>query len=161
MELLSFFTILNFILLLLFSSYFLYRLTSKRQAEKIIDDVRSQINKLIGQLDQVSDRNLTLIENSIDDLKKTINESKRREKNIKELIESPNSLEKIHDNYSAKKSLLNKKELVKPAKHSYERREIVALAKKGLDSKEIAKVLDISYAEVELVISLEILGKKK
>lgn len=184
MATLTFFTILNFILLLVFSSYFLYRLTSKRQAEKILEDVRHQINKLISQLDQVSDRNLTLMENSIDDLKKTISESKRREKNIKELIGSPKNLEQIHDNFLAKtklraatsrslyasnkaqpKSKEKKSQLVdsqdQDISMEYQRQQIIALAKSGVTHQEIATNLNLTLSEVELVISLAMLEKKK
>ena len=97
MAALIFFVFLNFILLLFAFVFLFYRQTDKKRSDLILKEIRYQVNNLIGELDVVTDREVTLLEDRLAEAKAVIKKLEKRIAQLQELVQNNEVLESLYD----------------------------------------------------------------
>lgn len=119
--------------------------------DTVLRQIRNEVNELIIELNQTTERNVSLIEERINQLNRSIEESDKRITLLKKEAEQREDSEKVY-------SHLNPRIIVKdqqPLKKELTKREqVLDLYGKGIDPKIIASKLDVTIGEIELIVSL-------
>lgn len=97
MAALIFFVFLNFILLLFAFVFLFYRQTDKKRSDLILKEIRYQVNNLIGELDVVTDREVTLLEDRLAEAKAVIKKLEKRIAQLQALVQNNEVLESLYD----------------------------------------------------------------
>ncbi|MBN1410607.1 MAG: hypothetical protein JW969_07165 [Spirochaetales bacterium] len=136
--------------------YFILRNRFSRLIRKntFIDEMKKELNKMIVEMNEVTDRNIALIEDKMTHLTNLLTKTEKK-------IEV---LKREHERYSIVREIAERKEQeslknmaekeIKPS-----REEVIALYYQGFSAQVIASRLNMPVGEVELVIALE--GEKK
>jgi Family of unknown function (DUF6115) len=155
------FTVTGICLLAIYSVYFLLnrKISKILDSEKILSRVDDEINSLILELNQTTERNILLIEDRISKLSELIKDS---DKSILLLNKEFNrqKIEPLHYNHLSKNRnfIPVEDEIVKEDAESDEnlsdKNRILELFNKGFSSDVIASNTGTSIGEVELIITL-------
>ncbi|QEN06037.1 hypothetical protein EW093_15505 [Thiospirochaeta perfilievii] len=142
------------------------KINKKIDNKSFMKDVRNEINSLITQINETSDRNVLLIENRLERLNdllavsdinianlKSINKAKEVESVTPEISEdkvvakAPIEIEEVIIDNIEKQSVIDDKSLTR-------RERILLLHKQGISPTIIASQTKATIGEVELIISL-------
>ena len=155
------FTVTGICLLAIYSVYFLLnrKISKILDSEKILSRVDEEVNSLILELNQTTERNVLLIEDRITKLSQLIKES---DKSILLLNKEFNrqKIEPLNYNNLSKKRIFIpvEDEIVKTDTENDEnlsdKLRILELFNKGFTSEVIASKTGTSIGEVELIITL-------
>jgi DNA-binding NarL/FixJ family response regulator len=119
--------------------------------DAVLRQIRGEVNELIVELNQTTERNVSLIEERIAELNRCVEESDKRLSLLKRESERNERSQEVYSHLNprivAKPDSQAKKELTK-------REQVIDLYNKGMDPKLIASRLDITLGEIELIISL-------
>ncbi|MGL1894676.1 MAG: hypothetical protein OCD02_23860 [Spirochaetaceae bacterium] len=151
-------------------SFVIYRVLSRRVNKKIdnktfLNSVKEEINSLINQINETSDRNVLLVENRLEKISLAIAEADRKLAKLK--TESKVNIEtKVTQNILSSQPVIEPEVMftgneVEPEKiepiddPSLTRRErILLLHKQGISPTVIASQTKATIGEVELIISV-------
>jgi len=134
--------------------YFKRRIDKSLKTEEVINSIRKEIEQLILELNQTTNRNVDIIEDRIQNLKEVIASA---DKQVKILNREIQKKAKETDTYANIKPVFVKN---KPSQKTVEknprttRDRVITLFYKGENIEDISKDLGITLAEVELIISL-------
>jgi len=170
---LSIISIINFISMLVLFALYIGRNRNRKDAKRVLKEIRSQVNELVSEFDRVADRNISIIEDRVRQIESLIGDADKRIRLLGEKSNESESHKKVYSDLKkkmplvpnsldrrAKKSTVidSQPELfVEDGKVDVEqsmKSKVVNLFNKGISSKEIASKLGITIGEVELVISL-------
>ena len=142
----------------LFLIYYLVRREIKRTVNPrdILNSIEADINSVLTELNQTTDRNVTIIEDTTEHLKKVIEEADKR---IRILEKAGNR--KTQEDYSSLKPqavpIQIREPAPKPAASKEEpskREQALAMYRQGFNAGIIAQRLELPLGEVELIISI-------
>lgn len=168
---------LNALVFLVFFFYFRYRFNKSFNSRVILDEIREEMEDMLRQLNEASERNIMIIEGRIEDLKALIQEADKRISLLKKEEQRGDNMQKAYSGLSKKREISlslsgraedkQQKELFlsdqKTKKNTNEspaqaksavRNKVLELYQQGETAREIAARLGMSLAEVELIISL-------
>ncbi|MBI9098043.1 MAG: hypothetical protein JEY91_06175 [Spirochaetaceae bacterium] len=155
------FTVTGICLLAIYSVYFLLnrKISQILDSEKILSRVDDEINSLILELNQTTERNILLVEDRIKTLSSLIKDSDKSIIRLNKELSRP-LVEPLNYSHLSKKKnfILPENELVKDKGESdenlSEKNRILELFYKGFSAEVIASKTGASIGEVELIITL-------
>lgn len=134
----------------------MFRKIKKLQKSNVIIELQSEVNELILELNQTTDRNINILEEKISDLTRLLNDVDKRIKILRTESERNkpeplvyNQLGRIQDNKPLAESSIKKPEVGKNKKD-----RIIELHNNGFTTTVIASRVGSTVGEVELIISL-------
>ena len=155
------FTVTGVCLLAIYSVYFLLnrKISHILDSEKILSRVDDEINNLILELNQTTERNLLLVEDRIKTLSNLIKDSDKSIILLNKELSRPQVEPLNYSHLSKKKNfILPENELVKEKgendENLSEKNRILELFYKGFSTEIIASKTGASIGEVELIITL-------
>jgi len=155
------FTISGICLLAIYSVYYLLnrKITKILDSEKILSRVDDEINSLILDLNQTTERNILLVEDRIKKLSELIKDSDKSILLLHKELNRPQIEPIDYSHLSKKRNFLPvEDEMVKDDQENDEnlddKSRILELYNKGFSSDIIASKTGTSIGEVELVITL-------
>ncbi len=138
----------------LFGVFFFFkrRIDKSLRTEEVVRTIREEIEQLIVELNQTTNRNVAIIEERINELKKV---TASADKQIKILNKEVRNKEKESETYLHIKPspAAPKREEQAEAKVGT-REQVLSMFHRGSGTEDISKELGITVAEVELIISL-------
>ncbi len=141
---------INIIILVIFFVYFKTKIENVSRSSDVLEVIAEEVNQIIIELNQTTERNIVLIEEKINNLNDLLKKSDK----IISIIKKEDSKRKIVSNsYSdigKNKRILKKRTI---------NQEILYLHEQGIDTRIISEKTGKPSGEVELVISLN--SKKK
>lgn len=154
--------LVNLAVLLGFFVYFRRRIDRALQTENILRDIRSEVDEMIVDLNQTTDRNVGLVEDQLARLAARIAEADRRIVVLKKESEKTRATDAVYTHLKPPVQQVaeippnppetkGEKSLEKP-KSARER--VLEMYRSGLEAREIATKLGKTLGEVELIISL-------
>lgn len=162
---------INIVFLVIFFIFFKRTIDRSLSTTEILDSVRDEVQHLIVELNQASDRNVGLIEDKIDRLQKLLSEADRKIVVLNRELDKHSVTTKLYDQLRKSAAIENpiqKNRLPKPAieesavseesKSRSNVQEVLDLHRQGFTAGIIATKIGSSVGEVELIISL---GEKK
>ena len=138
--------------------YFKRRIDKTLRSNEVVAAVREEVEQLVIELNQTTHRNVEIIEERINQLKAI---TARADKQIKLLTKEIEKKEKETDTYSSIKQKkfvpANRSGTDKPevSEQKYRRVRVLEMYRLGMNMEEIAKKLEMTMSEIELIISLE------
>ncbi len=117
-----------------------------------LEDIRQDVESLIVEINQITDRNVSLIEDRIKQLTSLIDDADKRITLLKRETDRP-AVSFPRYNKIAKKTLPDVKQ-VRTEQKQGKREQVIELHKKGFAPGIIAAKVGSSIGEVELIISL-------
>ncbi len=128
------------------------------EAGHILDEIREDVEALIVEINQITDRNVSIIEDRVKQLNLLIEGADKRITLLKRGDEK--NAEEVPRYNSLKKTGLTDIEHIRNEQKMSKREQVVDLHRKGFSSGIIASKTGISIGEVELIVSLAA-GKEK
>jgi len=155
--------LVNAVLLAGFFIYINRKIDVKLRPDSILDQIRREINGLVVELNQTTDRNVSLIEERVRSLNALLNQADRRIGVMKREVEQQESAGQTYNDILKKMSARKKKEQEEqqaepsaPVELPASRREqVLDLHRKGIAPNIIAARVGSTVGEVELIISLK------
>lgn len=155
------FTITGICLLAIYSVYFLLsrQISKILDSEKLLSRVDEEVNSLILELNQTTERNILLIEDRIKALSELVKDSDKSILLLNKELNRP-KIEPLQYNHLSKKKVFVPKddEIVKDLPENDEnlsqKDNILELFNSGFSSEVIASKTGSSIGEVELIIAL-------
>jgi len=138
--------------------YFKRRIDKTLRSNEVVAAVQEEVEQLVIELNQTTHRNVEIIEERINQLKAI---TARADKQIKLLTKEIEKKEKETDTYSSIKQKkvvpANRSETDKPevSEQKSRRVRVLEMYRLGMNMEEIAKKLEMTMSEIELIISLE------
>lgn len=154
--------LVNLVVLLVFFLYFRRRIDRALQTENILHDIRVEVDEMIVDLNQTTDRNVGLVEDQLARLAARIAEADRRIMVLKKESEKTRTTDTVYTHLKPVAPQLAEKPS-KPAEKRVEksaekpksaREQVLEMYRTGLEAREIAAKLGKTLGEVELIISL-------
>jgi hypothetical protein len=159
-------SILNLAFCFFFFTYFRWYIKRRTSVDEILSEYRTEVYKLIAQIDSATDRDSLLVEDRIKKFKAIIEEADKRISVYARELERSRSGEALYRNLGRGiRAALKTEELpqaekppeapppaAQPSKRQI-RSQIEALASQGIAPHEIASRLNISLSEVELALN--------
>lgn len=150
-------TIYSFILYFILKT----RIDSRVNNKKFLREVREEISSLVTQINETSDRNVTLLENRLERLNSLLAEADTKiallKNNIKvnnePVIQSRKVVEVKEEVKTTPKERLDIN-LVEDDKSLSTKERIILLHKQGISTSVIARKTESTIGEVELIITL-------
>jgi hypothetical protein len=143
--------------ILVLGAIFLYlnaRVTKLLRKEALLDRVREEIEGLVLELNQTTERNIGLIEDRINILKQFLDTADKRIVLIGRETEKHETTNRLYNNLARKKAR-EQAPNEEPAKKSFNPGEVLDLHRKGISAGIIANKLGTTVGEVDLIISLQ------
>jgi len=137
--------------------WYLQYLILKRKIDKIantesqLEEVREEVARIIIELNQTTERNIALIEDRIGRMVELLSASDKKIGLLKRESEKHEVSQKVYRELSAK-PVVNVPKIARPKKDNQQ--EILRLYLAGFTPRVIARRMDLSLGEVELIISL-------
>ena len=142
---------LNIIVLAVFYIMFTHRIAKSGQARYALNSVRNEVEEIITELNQTTDRNVDLIEDRIKQISGLIEKADKRITILKKEAEIEHRGE--HRGPATYGNLRNAP-VEKPKREMTKREKILDLHQQGFSSGIIAQQVGATIGEVELTISL-------
>lgn len=146
----------------------IYRLNKKVDNRAFLKSVKEEINSLITQINETTDRNVLLIENRLERLSSAISEADRklleiRDEKLRDVKppvketqvkskEKPICLELVED--ETQEPQIKNEQVIEDNNTLPKRERIILLHKQGISPTVIASQTKATIGEVELIISL-------
>lgn len=154
--------LVNLAVLLGFFVYFRRRIDRALQAENILRDIRGEVDEMIVDLNQTTDRNVGLVEDQLARLSARIAEADRRIVVLKKESGRARTTDAVYTHLKpvvqqlAEKPArpVEKKVERSPEKPKSVREQVLEMYRSGLEAREIATKIGKTLGEVELIISL-------
>ncbi len=132
--------------------FFKRRIDKSLRTEEVVRTIREEIEQLIVELNRTTDRNVAIIEERINELKKV---TASADKQIKLLNKEVRNKEKERETYlHIKPSPAAAQREARTETKGGTRDRVLAMFHRGEEAEAISKELGITVAEVELIISL-------
>lgn len=131
------------------------KIENKFERESILEDIRSEVNQLVVELNQTTDRNIDLIEQKIHELNDTLSHADKRINLFQKETEKHDMSAKVYNDILKKRPLPRKEEEPKVEATPSTRDQVIDLFKKGFSAEIIANKVGATISEVELIISLK------
>lgn len=128
------------------------QLRNSTGAAGLLDEIRDDIEALIVEINQITDRNVSIIEDKVKQLNQLLEGADKRITLLKREGDK-NSIEMPRYN-DLKKSSVKEIEHVRSEQKISKKEQILGLHRNGFSSGIIASKTGISIGEVELIISL-------
>ena len=147
---------LSLLIIVIFSFAYVLRKIRKLQKKNVITDLQSEVGELILELNQTTDRNISILEDKISSLSRLLNDADRRIKILRTESERDKSESLVYNqlgrlnNEKSKDSSPVKKSAVETSRKD----RIIELHNNGFTSAVIASRVGATVGEVELIISL-------
>jgi DNA-binding NarL/FixJ family response regulator len=143
------------------------RLTRTLNAARLAGEVREEANRILVELNQATNRNVTLIEDRIATLNELLGKADRKIALLEREVEKQELGARLYSELASRRPLPAEEppapaqepgepeEAPEPAREGADRNEeVVRLARSGLSPALIGRRLGITLGEVELIISL-------
>lgn len=160
------------VLLFLVFLYFKAKIDKAMEPSRLLEEVRGEINELIRELNQTTDRNIELIEERINTMAELLNNADKRLTLLKKEQDKGDKTHTVYTNLRKKAPIRMQNDLfdiqeektpstprqtepVKTTAVTDPKREVIKLFGQGLSSQIIANKLGLPVGEVELIISLK------
>ncbi len=139
------------------------RLARALSAAAILGEVREEVNRILVELNQTTNRNITRIEDRIRSLNEVLGKADKRLALLARETEKQDLASRLYSELSARRPAPSGEPPVAPApaappaeerERADRNEEVVRLARSGLGPALIARQLGITLGEVELIISL-------
>ena len=128
------------------------KIAKSLDAATILDQVRDEVGRIVVELNQTTNRNITLIEDRINALSELLSKADKKIALIRREAEKQEIGARLYTELAAKRQETPKAE---PAPDPAQRQEeALRLARSGASPAVIAKRLGLTLGEVELIISL-------
>lgn len=124
------------------------KIAKSLDAAAILDQVRDEVGRIVVELNQTTNRNITLIEDRINALSELLSKADKKIALIRREAEKQEIGARLYSELAAKRQETPKAE---PAQRQ---EEALRLARSGANPAVIAKRLGLTLGEVELIISL-------
>jgi hypothetical protein len=152
--------------------YFKDRIDRRLEAEKLLDKLRNDAGRLVGEmiqdLNRITDRNITLMENKVNELQRILDtadkgillmhKQTRKEKDAGRLYPKPREplpdAAPVREEPSASGQASPRKDSPAEEDHAPRADEIQDLYRKGISPELIARRVNLPAGEVRLIISL-------
>ncbi|UCF97667.1 MAG: hypothetical protein JSV89_21240 [Spirochaetaceae bacterium] len=137
---------------LLIGGYFIVYLLLKAKLNKsldpkaVLESIREEVDRIIVELNSTTDRNITLLEDRVQNLSSLLEQADRKIVVLKREIEKHELSGKVYSELAEKRN----QEPVEEDLHT----RVLHLHKQGISASAIAKRLGITLAEIELIITL-------
>ena len=143
--------------------YFRGYIDKRTSFDGIIKDVREEVNTLLQRIDEITDKDISLIEDREKDLKSLLEETDRRLAALnRELVRRENAemaYRKLGNSPIIEKPKLPPQETITPqapeAVNLSQEDQLRELARSGFSPQIIASRLGISISEAELAVALQ------
>jgi hypothetical protein len=136
------------------------RLARALNAAAILGQVREEVNRILVELNQTTNRNITLIEDRIGALNEILAKADKKLALLQREAEKQDLASRLYSELSARRPMPSEEPPAPepPPEQAPERadrqEEVVRLARSGLSPSLISRRLGITLGEVELIISL-------
>ena len=138
--------------------YFIIYIVLKKKIEKyidpssLLDQIREEVNRIIVELNQTTDRNIALIEDRISRLMELLAKADKKISLLQREGEKHEVSRKIYNNITRSKA--EKQYEPEPDERRDRQDEVLRLHQVGFSAPIIAKRVGTPLGEVELIISL-------
>jgi DNA-binding NarL/FixJ family response regulator len=134
------------------------RLARALSAAAILGEVRDEVNRILVELNQTTNRNITLIEDRIRSLNELLGKADKRIALMQREAEKQELAARLYSELGSRRPAPPEQHPAAPPPEGREgadrNEEVVRLARSGLSPALIARQLGITLGEVELIISL-------
>jgi len=134
------------------------RLARALSAAAILGEVRDEVNRILVELNQTTNRNITLIEDRIRSLNELLGKADKRIALMQREAEKQELAARLYSELGSRRPAPPEQPPAAPPSEEREgadrNEEVVRLARSGLSPALIARQLGITLGEVELIISL-------
>jgi ATP/maltotriose-dependent transcriptional regulator MalT len=136
------------------------KLARALSAAAILGEVREEVNRILVELNQTTNRNITLIEDRIRSLNELLGKADKRIALMQREAEKQELASRLYSELSSRRPAPAEEPPAPAAPPPEEREgadrneEVLRLARSGLSPALIARQLSITLGEVELIISL-------
>lgn len=151
----------NCLVLFVFFIYFRKRIDRALQSENILRDIRAEVDQMIVELNQTTDRNVGLVEDHLERLTARLAEADRRIVVLKKESDKVRTVDTVYTRLRpvsppkrTEPKATEKKTEAPPEPKKPIREEVLELYRSGMEAREIATKVDKTLGEVELIISL-------
>jgi hypothetical protein len=148
----------NLIVLFGFFMYFRSKILRTLQTKDIVQQIQSEVDTMITQLNETADRNIALVEERLTRLSTLLADADRRIVVLKRDAARAKKVDEVYTHLKPPDSIV-----VPEAEHVAEpevslkrspRDEVLALYEQGIEPREIASRVEKTLGEVDLIISL-------
>lgn len=158
--------LVNLAVLFGFFFFFRGRIDRALQSENILHDIRAEVDQMIIELNETTERNIGLVEDQLERLSTRIGEADRRIVVLKKESDRgrppdtvytrlrPVVAVKAEEKDSKQAERRPQRPVEKPPEKKNIREQVLELYRSGLDAREIASKLGKTLGEVELIITL-------
>jgi hypothetical protein len=140
--------------------YFKSRIDKRVEAERLLDKLRDDaeriVRELIQDLNRITDRNITLVESKVEELRKILDTADKRILLMKKEVKKEEAADRVYADLKQKTSRPSP-----PGGANEEEREfpeVFDLYRRGISPDIIANTLNLPASEVQLMIALQ--GRK-
>jgi DNA helicase HerA-like ATPase len=135
------------------------RLERALNAARLLGEVREEVNRILIELNQTTNRNITLIEDRISRLNELMGKADKKIAVLEREVEKQELAARLYSELSARRPVQAEEppapEAPEPTREGVDKNEeVVRLARSGLSPALIGRRLGITLGEVELIISL-------
>jgi outer membrane biosynthesis protein TonB len=158
----------NILVLLIIFFYFKHRIDKALSTDEIVKTVREEVDQMIVELNQTTNRNIGLIEDSVQRLTEALKKADKRIVLLNKEKELQKKSEQVYSNIKPRTVNINEPAPAEeqteeePRKESNKSRstqeKVMDLYRKGLSPSVIANKLNVTVGEIELIISIH--GRK-
>ena len=134
------------------AGYFIVYLILKAKLQKsvdpkvILDSIREEVDRIIVELNSTTDRNITLLEDKVQNLSSLLEQADKKIGLLRREIEKHELSGKVYSELAEKRG----QEVAEEDLQS----RVLRLHKQGIPASAIAKQLGITLAEIELIVTL-------
>ncbi len=153
--------LVNLVVLFIFYLVFRRRIDRALQTENILKDIRTEVDQMIVDLNETTDRNVGVVEEQLSRLSARIAEADRRIVVLKKENERNRTADTVYTQLrpASRPSppqpvKQQEKKADPPPEKKSTREQVLELYRSGFEAKEIASKLKKTLGEVELIISL-------
>ena len=153
--------LVNLVVLFVFYLVFRRRIDRALQTENILKDIRTEVDQMIVDLNETTDRNVGLVEEQLSRLSARIADADRRIVVLKKENERTRTADTVYTQLrpvsppsDPQPTKQQEKKADPPPEKKSPREQVLELYRSGLEAKEIASKLKKTLGEVELIISL-------
>ncbi|MDR1180121.1 MAG: hypothetical protein LBK44_06415 [Spirochaetales bacterium] len=146
--------------------YFKWRIDKRLEAERLLDNLRNDAGRIVRDLMQdmnrITDRNITLIEDKLGELQRILDTADRRIVLMKKEVQKEEAADRVYA--QLRRPLPSASTAApppppqSPKEEARNLSEIFDLYRKGISPDIIANTLDLPVGEVQLMIALQ--GRK-
>ncbi len=146
---------INIIIIILIFLYLNRKIEKRIEPAAILKKIEDEINEIILELNQTTDRNIGLIEDRIKVLREVLEKADKRINLIKKEAEKSEFSTTLYNNILKKARTENNIQEERKGYKVTDQEKIIDLHRKGISANIIAKRVGTTVGEVELVISLD------